>query len=272
MLGLRRDLLPRTPGAAARVFAVARSQLTIIYALKFLASLGYFLVSLTLSLYLTDEMALDDETAGGMYGVMGMLISLGTLPAGWVIDRIGVQRSIILGATLATASRLTLALTHSSSLCLAVLCAPLPLAEAFAVPSLSAAVGLLAQRAARQKRHSIAPVLVTVAEAAEAEAEAEAVAAAAAAATELTTEEEAAATKQAYGMFYTMMNVGLLSCGPLVDALRAHVSHPYRCTCLVSAGCGAITLVLAQRLDLSVMEKNHASYGAFANQSAVNLA
>ena len=48
-----------------------------------------------------------------------------------------------------------------------------------------------------------------------------------------------------------MMNVGLLCCGPLVDWLRFALPHPYRWACLVSAGCGALTIVLCAKIDLS---------------------
>eukprot|EP01047_Picozoa_sp_COSAG01_P048291 COSAG01_NODE_4692_length_4808_cov_9.520493_4_plen_152_part_00 len=107
MLGLRRDLAlyhcgPRAAPGGYPAGSDPRRQLLLIYTLKFLAAVGYFLVTLTLSLYLSDEMGYDDAMAGSMYGVLGMLISLGTLPAGWVIDRIGIRRSIVGGAALAT--------------------------------------------------------------------------------------------------------------------------------------------------------------------------
>jgi hypothetical protein len=37
-----------------------------------------------------------------------------------------------------------------------------------------------------------------------------------------------AAVRHAYGLFYTMMNVGLIFVGPVVDWLRFAVAHPYR--------------------------------------------
>ena len=200
----------------------ARQQLLMIYALKFLAAMGYFLVSLTLSLYLTDEHGFGDANAGSLYGVLGMLISLYTFPVGWFIDRFGIKRSLVYGALLVTLSRIALALLTDSALVVTVLCTTLPLGEAFAVPSLSAAVGTLAQRASR-----------------------------AAAASEVgMAGDERAAVKSAYGTFYAMMNVGLVCCGPLVDGLRAAVHRPYRHACWISALCGALMLALAWQMTV----------------------
>eukprot|EP01046_Picozoa_sp_COSAG06_P066525 COSAG06_NODE_16824_length_978_cov_2.092150_1_plen_132_part_00 len=113
MLGLRRGLLlpKRSPAC----------QLRLVHALKFLAALGYFVVTLTLSLYLTDELGFSDTAAGSMYGILGMLISLFTLPAGMIIDHIGIKRSLLLGAVLSTTSRLVLVVATSPWLCVGVL-------------------------------------------------------------------------------------------------------------------------------------------------------
>eukprot|EP01047_Picozoa_sp_COSAG01_P048292 COSAG01_NODE_4692_length_4808_cov_9.520493_5_plen_202_part_00 len=111
------------------------------------------------------------------------------------------------------------------------------------MPSLSAAVGIQAQRSARHA----APRTVDTATS---------TAAAAGAADDEPQQQEAAVIRRAYGTFYTMMNIGLLCCGPLVDGLRSHLSHPYRHTCLVSAACGGLTLLLARHLD-HVMMADH---------------
>ena len=237
MLGLRRGLLlpKRSPACKLRL----------VHALKFLAALGYFLVTLTLSLYLTDELGFSDTAAGSMYGILGMLISLFTLPAGMIIDRIGIKRSLLLGAVLSTTSRLVLAVVTSPWLCVGVLLTSLPMGEAFAVPSLSAAVGQLGQRAAAAAFAAAAPG---------SDADRKGSTAAA----------EAAAVRAAYGLFYTMMNVGLLCCGPIVDWLRFTLPHPYRYACLLSACCSALTLVLARWLDLSSTADENSTAAAVA--------
>jgi len=190
------------------------------------------MVSLTLALYLSDEMKFGDEVAGNLYGVLGMLISLYTFPVGWLIDTVGVQRSLMCGASLCTFSRIVLATTTDPNVCVAIICTTLPLGEAFVVPSLSAAVGVLAQRAAVEKSGS-----TEVADAIAAKSS------------------SAAAVRKAYGIFYTMMNLGLLCCGPLVDGLRFSFPHPYRSTCFLSAACGAMTLLLAPQLTTLDGEK-----------------
>lgn len=191
------------------------------------------MVSLTLALYLSDEMKFGDEVSGNLYGVLGMLISVYTFPVGWLIDTVGVQRSLMCGASLCTFSRIMLATTTDPNMCVAIICTTLPLGEAFVVPSLSAAVGVLAQRAAMENS-----VSTEVADAVAAKSS------------------STAAVRKAYGIFFTMMNLGLLCCGPLVDGLRFSFPHPYRSTCLVSAACGALTLFLAQHLTTLEGEKN----------------
>jgi len=190
------------------------------------------MVSLTLALYLSDEMNFGDEVAGNLYGVLGMLISLYTFPVGWLIDTVGVQRSLMCGASLCTFSRIMLATTTDPNVCVAIICTTLPLGEAFVVPSLSAAVGVLAQRAAVENSGG-----TEVADAVAAKSS------------------STVAVRKAYGIFYTMMNLGLLCCGPLVDSLRFSFPHPYRSTCFLSAACGALTLLLAPHLTTLEGEK-----------------
>jgi hypothetical protein len=58
-----------------------------------------------------------------------------------------------------------------------------------------------------------------------------------------------AAVRHAYGLFYTMMNVGLIFVGPVVDWLRFAVAHPYRWAAILSMNCGLGMFVLACQID-----------------------
>ena len=145
MLGLRRSWQcgRSTSGQQQR----AQCQLALIYALKLLGSFAYFIISLTLPLYLTTEHGFDDKSAGAVYGVMGMLISIYSFPAGVVIDRLGVQRAVFVGAALTSFAGLALASLHSSRFVVAVLCTTMPASHAVVTPALATAVGTLAVRA-----------------------------------------------------------------------------------------------------------------------------
>jgi len=221
-------------------FGDPHGQLHIVYYIKFFAAVGYFMVSLTVTLYLSEELGFGDAKAGEMYGALGMLISLSTLPAGWAIDRFGVRWSLIIGSFLCTGSRLALAVTHSPTLAVVTLCTTLPLGEALVVPSLSAAVGFLTDISNARLADGDDSVDGGCSDGSLREAPAQAGPAA----------DGGTRVRSAYGTFYTVMNVGLLCCGPLIDLLRwAFPRHPYRLSAFVAAGCGAAALLLAKCLQ-----------------------
>jgi dipeptide/tripeptide permease len=182
MLGLRLPWQRHRSSAEGR----ARWQLHLIFALKLLASFGYFILSLTLPLYLTDEHGFDDKSAGVVYGVVGMLISLYSFPSGFVIDRVGVQNTVLASAALTIVAGLALATLDSTHLVLMVLCSAMPASHALDTPALATAVGILSEQAAR----AVAPPeTASTTKAA-------------------VTEQVQVAVRAAYGIFYTMMNAG----------------------------------------------------------------
>ncbi|GAB0494900.1 hypothetical protein MMPV_006197 [Pyropia vietnamensis] len=120
--------------------AEAPRDLWLVYILKLLASFAYFSSSLTLTLYLTDELKLGDVAAGLHYGGYGVASTVYGVAGGAAIDRLGVRASLLLGAFLATLARAGLGLTHSRAVALTLLYTVLPAADALGVPVLTIAV------------------------------------------------------------------------------------------------------------------------------------
>lgn len=124
--------------------------LTSILALKFLQAFGYYGISIILTTFLTTELGMTDRAAGGLYGIYGMLISVMSLVTAPVIDRLGIRCSFLVGAVLITFSRAVLASSTSSTVATVVLCTTLPTGEAFGLPVLSHAVGVVSSDADRK--------------------------------------------------------------------------------------------------------------------------
>eukprot|EP00041_Stephanoeca_diplocostata_P034987 m.1216411 g.1216411 ORF g.1216411 m.1216411 type:complete len:511 (-) comp24613_c0_seq32:181-1713(-) len=117
------------------------SQLNIVLMLKGLQAFGYYSVSIILTSYLTAEMGMSDSTAGLVYGLLGMLISIASLIAGNFVDHFGIWVSIITGSALLVVARLCLAFSEDSTVALVVISTLLPFGEALGIPVLSQAVG-----------------------------------------------------------------------------------------------------------------------------------
>jgi len=179
-------------------------QLALVFALKFLAALGYFGFALVLSLFLSENLGFSDREAGLLYGLVGMLISVYSAPVGWCIDAFGCRRSLLFGCALLAGSRCALAAAGDRFAAITVLCTGLPVGEAFVVPALGAAVGRLSG---------------------------------------------AGDAKRNYGIFYTVMNVGVVCVGPAIDWLRTATADPFRAALCASALCGALSLPLAACLS-----------------------
>ena len=79
--------------------AAAPRELWILYVLKLLESFAYFSLSYVLVLYLSEEFGYSDQGAGWLYGFFGMLISLYGVFVGFIIDQLGVKRSLARAAS-----------------------------------------------------------------------------------------------------------------------------------------------------------------------------
>ena len=116
------------------------STLFLVLGLKVIESFADFIASLNLTLYLSRELGYTDVEAGIIYGVLGVSTSITGILLGTTIDRLGVRRSLLIGASCSLASRLLLAATRSRGLACFALFGLSSVGEAFAIPVLSIAV------------------------------------------------------------------------------------------------------------------------------------
>ena len=85
----------------------------VIFLLKCMESFAYFSMGINMALYFSDEHGMSDVEAGTLYGLFGVLISVYGLLGGFLIDRLGVRRSLVLGSALSAVGRLTFALCRT---------------------------------------------------------------------------------------------------------------------------------------------------------------
>jgi proton-dependent oligopeptide transporter, POT family len=112
----------------------APRELWIIFCLKFLSSYAYFALALILTIYLTQEFGLSDTSAGWAYGMYGVMSTIMGFLCGWVIDYLGVRKSLIIGGVVGAASRFILALTPSHRTAQFMLYTALPFSECLGIP------------------------------------------------------------------------------------------------------------------------------------------
>lgn len=120
----------------ARVHTLPRA-FFLVLGLKVLESYADFVVSLNLSLYLTD-IGYTDTEAGFWFGAWGLSTSACGIALGSTIDRLGVRRSLLIGATFSLAGRLLLVVSRDYALFSLVILQSI--GEAFAIPVLSIAI------------------------------------------------------------------------------------------------------------------------------------
>jgi MFS family permease len=86
---------------------------------------------------LSQEFGLGDSAAGTAFAVFGILCTVYGLFLGYVIDRLGVKRSLLISYTVSFASRLAISLTRSTPVMLFFLYCPLPCSLAMGIPVLT---------------------------------------------------------------------------------------------------------------------------------------
>lgn len=101
---------------------------------KFMLSYAYFAVSQVCVLYLSQEHDYDDQSSALMYGVFGFSISLSGMITGPLIDRMGVRRSLVLGALLACVGMFAFALAFTRSVLIVALLIGMPIGLSFGLP------------------------------------------------------------------------------------------------------------------------------------------
>lgn len=126
--------------SSIRMLRHAPRELWLLMVLKVLESYGYFSMSLSLTVFLSDEFGFTDTEAGVMYGTWGLLISVFGLITGIAVDMLGVRRALIVGSVLSTAGRFWLTVAQSRWEVYTVLFGVLPLGLAFGIPVLTIGV------------------------------------------------------------------------------------------------------------------------------------
>eukprot|EP00937_MAST-01D_sp_MAST-1D-sp2_P006324 g6324.t1 len=114
--------------------------LWVIFLLKVLESFAYFSSMLNFTLYLSEEHGYSDSEAGWLYGTFGVLISAYGLLCGYLIDWLGVRRSLMLGSAVSASGRALFALAEARGALLLSVLFLMPLGMALGIPVLTIAV------------------------------------------------------------------------------------------------------------------------------------
>jgi hypothetical protein len=110
------------------------------FLLKFLDSYSYFSFSIIFTLFLSNDFGLDDVTAGTLYGAWGALTTIYGLLTGFVVDNLGVARSLRLGFALSLLARIGIFMTTSKTMLYLHICGTLPLANCLGIPVLTTGI------------------------------------------------------------------------------------------------------------------------------------
>eukprot|EP00746_Dinoflagellata_sp_MGD_P143267 gnl/MRDRNA2_/MRDRNA2_76117_c0_seq1.p1 gnl/MRDRNA2_/MRDRNA2_76117_c0~~gnl/MRDRNA2_/MRDRNA2_76117_c0_seq1.p1 ORF type:complete len:475 (+),score=54.75 gnl/MRDRNA2_/MRDRNA2_76117_c0_seq1:131-1555(+) len=92
--------------------------LWLIFLLKALFGLSTSALDAVLVLFLSDDFAMDDVSAGWAFGLTGFLTSLYGLACGFVIDLLGVRWSLLIGSSFLTVGLLLCAMANSQMIVL----------------------------------------------------------------------------------------------------------------------------------------------------------
>ncbi|KAJ1482366.1 hypothetical protein T484DRAFT_1897763, partial [Baffinella frigidus] len=109
-------------------------QIWVIFMLKLLESYAYFASAAVHSIFLSDEFGMSDREAGIAMGAKGLCASVYGIALGWVVDRIGVRRSLLWGCSLSLLGRITISVASSKGLLYFCFYVLLPLGGCFTIP------------------------------------------------------------------------------------------------------------------------------------------
>jgi MFS family permease len=123
-----------------RTLAGSPSELYYTYAVKWLISLPIFAKLLTIVLLLSEDFGLSDQEAGWLYGLHGMSIAVLTIPAGFLIDAVGLRACMTLACMMEALACLVVAYTSSLTVVTWMLLLVSPIGIAVIVPAMKVAV------------------------------------------------------------------------------------------------------------------------------------
>mmetsp|Transcript_12509 Transcript_12509/g.30181 ORF Transcript_12509/g.30181 Transcript_12509/m.30181 type:complete len:674 (-) Transcript_12509:3394-5415(-) len=116
------------------------SELYYAYVLKFLDSYSYFSFSIIFTLFLSEDFHYGDVTSGTLYGSWGALTTIYGLLTGFVIDNIGVSKSLRVGYSLSLMARIGIFMTTSRTVLLFHILITLPLGTCLGIPVLTTGI------------------------------------------------------------------------------------------------------------------------------------
>ena len=115
-------------------------ELWLVFGVKLLGILAYGVMNSTVVLWLSANLGFSDTHAGFIVAAWSMLLTLFTVPAGSVVDAIGLRRAFLLGLAFCLLGRAVMTFTTFRWLALGLGLVPLALGEALGTPVLVAAV------------------------------------------------------------------------------------------------------------------------------------
>mmetsp|Transcript_34991 Transcript_34991/g.42228 ORF Transcript_34991/g.42228 Transcript_34991/m.42228 type:complete len:566 (-) Transcript_34991:123-1820(-) len=107
-----------------------------VYAIKFLDSYSYFSVSNVFTLFLSDDFGYSDVEAGAIYGAFGAMITVYGFCIGFLVDNLGVSKSLKLGYGITILGRCGIFLTTSRKMLMFHIFGPLALGTSLGIPVL----------------------------------------------------------------------------------------------------------------------------------------
>lgn len=146
---------PKAGSEGLEQLRYAPRELFLIISMKFAEIAAYYGGAYIYTNYMTEELGMTDQEAGNVYAAYGLISTLGGLPAGLVIDNLGVRRSLLIGTISSALARFATGATHSKAFCIFVSLTLFPLGGAFGVPVLALGVRRYSHKANRKFAFSI---------------------------------------------------------------------------------------------------------------------
>ncbi len=136
-------------------------EIWIAFAIKVLESVCYFSSVLVLMAFLTQDMGLDDVTAGTIFGIFSASMSFFMLFVGFIADSLGIKKALLVGLVIALVGRLLITFTTSPYLIYPGLFV-LSVGFAYMIPLIAAAVKLFSTKKAQKYAFSWYYVVMNV--------------------------------------------------------------------------------------------------------------
>lgn len=119
------------------------------YLLKFLDSFSYFTFSIILTIFLSQDFGFSDVNAGLVYGAWGALITVFGLLTGFVVDNLGVARSLQIGFALQLLGRIGIFWSNNPTVVTFHILCTLPLGGCLGIPVLTTGIRRYTTESAR---------------------------------------------------------------------------------------------------------------------------